>query len=44
MRVFIEDSIDDLKAVTSARVVEFGTAVIETGVPGVKVSIELVEE
>jgi valyl-tRNA synthetase len=44
MREFIEDSIDDLKAVTSARVVEFGTAVIETGVPGVKVSIELVQE
>lgn len=44
MKAFIEDSMDDLKAVTSAKIVEFGKGSIETGTPEVKVSIELTQE
>jgi valyl-tRNA synthetase len=44
MRDFIEDSIDDLKAVTSSRIIEFGNGTIETGTTDLKISLTLVEQ
>ncbi len=44
VKSFVEDSIVDLKAVTGAQKVEFRKGKIETGVGGVKVSIELAAE
>ena len=44
MREFIEDSLEDLRAVSSSDSVVFGSADIETGVQDIKISVELKEE
>lgn len=44
MKVFIEDSLEDLKAVSSSEDIIFESADIDTGVQGIKISIQLLEE
>lgn len=44
MREFIENSLEDLRAVSSSESIVFESADIETGVPDIKISVELKEE